>query len=130
MKTNSTVRLDETKNRIYLFLEGFHNLDEAVRMRELYAEAIAGCRHGFTVLADVSRYKPGTAEVQEVHAEAVKLAAEAGVSRVARVVGATPLGGMQIDRIARTEVSYDARNFATYKEAEAFLDGASAEEGE
>jgi nucleotide-binding universal stress UspA family protein len=122
MKTNSIVRVDEEKNRIYLFLEGFHDLDEAVRMRDAYGEAIAGCRPGFTVLADVTRYKPGAAEVQEVHAEAVKLAEEAGVRAVARVVGETPLGGMQIDRIARTEAGYEARNFATYDEAEAFLD--------
>ncbi|UCC84492.1 MAG: hypothetical protein JSW46_06080 [Gemmatimonadota bacterium] len=122
MKTNSTVRVDEEKNRIYLFLEGFHDLDEAVRMREAYGEAIASCRPGFTVLADVRRYKPGAAEVQEVHAEAVKLAEDAGVRAVARVLGETPLGGMQIDRIARTEGAYEARNFATYDEAEAFLD--------
>jgi nucleotide-binding universal stress UspA family protein len=122
MKTNSTVRVDEDKNRIYLFLEGFHDLDEAVRMREAYREAIASCRPGFTVLADVTRYKPGAAQVQEVHAEAVQLAEDAGVRAVARVVGETPLGGMQIDRIARTEGGYEARNFATYDEAEAFLD--------
>ncbi len=122
MKTRSTVRLDGEKNRIYLYLEGFHDLEEATRMRDLYKDAIAACRPGFTVLADVSRYKPGHAEVQEIHAQAVKLAAEAGLSKVARVVGKTPLGGMQIDRIARSESKYEARNFATHKEAEAYLD--------
>ncbi|UCC71576.1 MAG: hypothetical protein JSV86_14465 [Gemmatimonadota bacterium] len=123
MKTKSSVRIDEAKNRIYLFLEGFHDLEEAVRMRDAYKGAIARCQPGFTVLADVSRYKPGTAEVQAVHAEAIKMAEAGGVSRVARGVGETPLGGMQIDRIARTEAAYEARNFATYEEAEAFLDG-------
>ena len=122
MKTNSTVRVDSEKNRIYLYLEGFHDLEEATRIRDLYAQAIARCRPGFTVLADVSHYKPGAADVQEIHAQAIRAAEEAGVSKVARVVGKTPLGGMQIDRIARREAGYTSRNFATHEEAEAFLD--------
>ena len=123
MKTDSSVRVDEAKNRIYLILEGFHDLDEAIRMRDLYRDAIARCGPGFTVLADVSKYRPGAAEVQEVHGEAAKLAEAAGVNKVARVIGDKPLGGMQIDRIARTEATYEARNFATFEEAEAYLDG-------
>ncbi len=122
MKTNSTVRVDESKNRIYLVLEGFHDLEEALRMRNLYRDAIKRCKAGFTVLADVSRYKPGVPEVQKVHAEAVKMAERAGVSRVARVVGETPLGGMQIDRIAKSEGRYQSQNFQTVEEAERFLD--------
>jgi hypothetical protein len=122
MKTQSSVRVDEGKNRIYLILEGFHDLDEAIRMRDLYRDAIAQCRSGFTVLADLSHYKPGTGEVQAIHAEAVKLAEEAGVGRVARYVGESPLGGMQIGRIARSEGSYDSANFDSMEEAEAFLD--------
>ncbi len=126
MKTESNVRVDEAKNRIYLVLEGFHDLEEAIRMRELYGEAIAKCRPGFTVLADLSRYKPGTAEVQAIHAEAVKLAAEGGVSRVARYVGESPLGGMQVNRIAKSEGGYLSANFHTLAEAEAFLDEADS----
>lgn len=124
MQTQSTVYVDKQKNRIYLTLEGFHDTEEAKRMRDLYREAIRNCQPGFTVLADVSRYKPGPPEIQEIHSEAVKAAEAAGVRRVARVVGGTPLGGMQIDRIARGEGGYEARNFKTAQEAEAFLDDA------
>jgi hypothetical protein len=124
MKTESTVRVDEAKNRIYLVLEGFHDMEEAVRMREAYREAIAKCRPGFTVLADVSNYKPGAGDVQSVHAEAVKIAEDAGISRVARLVGEKPLGGMQIERIARSKGHYLAQHFTDAEEAEAFLDAA------
>lgn len=120
--TNSTVRVDEAKNRIYLVLEGYHNIEEALRMRDLYREAIGRCTPGFTVLIDVSAYRPGAEEVQEVHKECVLMAERGGVSRVARVVGDTPLGGMQILRIARDKTAYPSANFQTIDEAEAFLD--------
>jgi len=121
--TESYVRYDEKKNRIYLYMEGFHDLKEALRLKEEYRKAIEKCRPGFTVLVDVTKYKPGSEEVQKVHAEASKMDAEAGVSKVARVVGKTPLGGMQLNRISRTVGNYPAKNFATFEEAEAYLDG-------
>lgn len=120
--TESYVKYDETKNRIYLFFEGTHDLLEAKRMRNEYAQAIELAGPGFTVLADFKNYTPGSKEVQEVHASAVHLAEEAGVSKVARVMGRTPLGEMQVSRIARKEVSYPSRSFETVEEAEKFLD--------
>lgn len=123
MKTDSTIRVDASKNRIYLKLVGFHDMEEAERMRDLYKEAIAQCQPGFTVLADVTKYKPGSDEVQGVHAEAIKAAEEAGVSRVARLVGEMPLGGMQISRIASSEGHYEAAHFESFAEAEKFLNG-------
>jgi len=120
--TESYAKYDETKNRIYLILEGSHDLLEAKRMRDEYAEAIEQARPGFTVLADLKNYKPGSEEVQKVHASAVHLAEEAGISKVARVMGQTPLGEMQVSRIAKKEVSYPSRSFITVEEAEEFLD--------
>ena len=46
----------------------------------------------------------------------------AGVSKIARVVGETPLGGLQIRRIARSEGGYPSANFAPKEEAELYLD--------
>jgi hypothetical protein len=121
--TKSSARVDLAKNRVYLVMEGLHDLDEARRMRDAYAAAVAQCARGFTVLADVRDYRPGSDEVQAVHAEAVKIAARHGASRVARVTGETPLGGMQIQRIANTEhVTYASRAFKTLEEAESYLD--------
>ncbi|HHS14271.1 MAG TPA: hypothetical protein ENN03_10975 [bacterium] len=120
--TNSTIRVDEVRNRIYLVLEGYHDVEEALRLQDLYREAIGRCVPGFTVLADVSAYRPGSEEVQKIHEACVLMADKGGVSRVARVVGGTPLGGMQIQRIAREKTSYQSANFETVEEAEAFLD--------
>ena len=122
MQTNSTVRYDPFKNRIYLFLEGTHDVEEASRMQEEYKKALLQTQPRFTVLADVSKYRPGTPEVQAIHSEAVHNADIAGVAKVARIVGETPLGGMQINRIAKRDTSYPSANFATVEQAEAYLD--------
>jgi hypothetical protein len=121
MKTDSSVRIDIMKNRIYLTMVGFHDLAEATRMADLYIEAMQKCEPGFSVLVDVSQYKPGAAAIEPVHARVAHAAKAAKIGRVARVVGSSPLGGMQIDRIVRTETDREAKHFATREEAEAYL---------
>ncbi len=118
----SSVRVDIEKNRIYVTFDGFMSLEEAEQLVEDYQHAITKCRSGFTVLTDLVSYKPGTAEVQEVFSRGTKLAGECGCSKVGRVVGEKPLGGMQIDRLAKETSSYPAKHFATREEAELWLD--------
>lgn len=122
MKTKSRVEYDISKNRIYIVMEGSHDMDEATRLKEAYREATQVLKPGFTVLSDVSNYVPGSEDVQEVHAEVARIAKQAGVGKVARVIGERPLGGMQIKRITRHSGGYESRNFVTLEEAEDYLD--------
>ena len=92
-------------------------------MYDEYAEAIKQCRPGFTVLVDVSNYMPGSEEVQKIHKDAAHVAESHFVGKVARVVGDTPLGGMQIERIVKHEAEYGTRHFRSIEDAEDFLDG-------
>lgn len=116
-------KVDLEKNRIYISIAGFMTVDEARELIEDYRRAIEQCNPGFTVLADLSKYKPGKPEVQAILAEGPRMAGEAGCAKVARVVlGGNPLGAMQIDRIAQTESGYQARHFDNVAEAEAYLD--------
>ena len=119
---NFRIRVNEIKNHVYITVEGTLTVEEALILKEDYREAIAKCRPGFTVLTDAAKYAPGSPEVQKIHGEIVKMDAAAGVSKVARVVGETPLGGMQIIRIAGTENEYPSKNFRTLKEAVAYID--------
>lgn len=122
--SESATWADPAKNRLYITFHGYMNLEEAEKLRDDYARALALCRPGFTILTDAQEYRPGTEEVQEVIASMVKMDAEAGVSRVARVTGSKPLGSMQIGRLAKETVKdeYTARHFETIEEAEAYLD--------
>lgn len=122
MKTKSGVEYDIVKNRIYIVMEGSHDVEEARRLKDAYLEATKVLKPGFTVLSDVSNYVPGSEEVQKIHAEVARIAKLAGVGKVARVIGNKPLGGMQIKRITTHSGGYDSRNFLTREEAEDYLD--------
>ncbi len=118
----SIVRANAQKNRIYIDMDGFLTLDEAKKLRDDYASAIALCRPGFTVLTNAIKYKPSKEDVQEIHSEMAKMDEDAGCSKVARVVGDKPLGGMQITRLVKEHAAYPTKHFQTIEEAEAYLD--------
>lgn len=118
----STIKVDHQKNRIYATFDGFLSLEEAEKLVADYQRAIEQCKPGFTVLTHLANYKPGTPEVQAVFSRGTKLAGESGCLKVGRVIGEKPLGGMQIDRIAKETSSYPAKHFVTQEEAEAWLD--------
>jgi len=113
---------DREKNRIYVTAVGDWDIAQSDAFLRDYREAVAQTRPGFTVLSDVRAFKCSTEDVQQQHAEAIKLDAEAGVKKVARVVGSTPLAGFQIKRISRIVEDYTSKNFETLEEAEGYLD--------
>ena len=115
-------RVNRAKNRIYIYFRGYLTLEQVLALQRAYREAIAECAPGFTCLTYAEDFRPGSEEIQNVIAEMKTMAARAGISRVARVVGSKPLGGMQIDYIAKDTASYPAKNFETEAEAEAYLD--------
>lgn len=121
------VRIDKAKNRIYLYFEGFMEIDRARKLHDAYKEAISQCTPGFTVVTFAQDYKPGTPEVQDVVRNMTRMAQDAGCRKVARVVGRTPLGGMQINRIAKSQTTYPSRHFATVEDADAYLDSGEDE---
>ena len=45
-----------------------------------------------------------------------------GFTVITYAIDYKPLGGMQIDRLAKTVTSYESQHFATFEEAEAYLD--------
>jgi len=115
-------KVDKVKNRIYIYFEGTLNLEQALKLQKSYKDAIDQCKPGFTVLTYAENYSPGDDEVQKIVAEMTKMAEDAGLKKVARVIGSRPLGGMQINRLAKLKTKYPSRHFATEKEALEYLD--------
>ncbi len=120
--TKRSITLNERKNRIYIVVEGLLSKDEAVALSEDYRTMLARCSPGFTVVTDVKKFDPVSDEVQKITTELPAMAQAAGVSKVARITGDNPLGGMQICRLAQATASYPSRHFSTMEEAEAYLD--------
>jgi hypothetical protein len=119
---NQLTRVDKAKNRIYIYFEGFLEEERAKKLHDSYKDAITQVESGFTVLTYAENYKPGGTEVQSIVSEMVQMAERAGCKKVARVTGATPLGGMQINRLAKVRTSYASKHFTTAEEAEEYLD--------
>ncbi len=116
------VQVDLAKNRIQIHFTGFFTLENAQKLKQAYADAIAKMSEGFTVMTFAEGYMPGTPEIQEIISSMTQLAEQGGCRKVARVVGANPLGGFQIDRLAKSDTSYPSRHFKTEQEAEEYLD--------
>ncbi|MFO7891872.1 MAG: hypothetical protein R6V04_16220 [bacterium] len=122
MENNKRVRIDKDKNRIYLYFKGFMTPERARELRDLYKDAISQCEPKFTTVTFSENYKPSSPEVQDIIHEMTKAAEEGGVKKVARVTGDSPLGAMQINRIAKSNTSYPSKHFRTLNEAEQYLD--------
>ncbi len=121
------VHADTNKNRVYVRIEGSLNIEEAEQLKEAYADAVDKCSPNFTVLNNVAELRPCISEVQEILKEITDIAHQSGVGKVARIVGETPIAGLQIDRISKSESHYHGESFKSIDEAEAYLDGENSD---
>jgi len=115
--------VDIGKKRVYLVFEGFLSPEEALKLKETYRKAIADVGAGYTVLSYFKDFTPGTQEVADVFSEMVAMASSAGCRKAARVSSGSLLGPLQMGRVAKGTSSYPSRQFDTWAEAEAYLDG-------
>lgn len=116
------VHADINKNRIYVRIKGSLNIQEAEQLKEDYVDAVDKCSPGFTVLNNVAELNPCIPEVQEILKEITDIAHQSGIGKVARIVGKTPIAGLQIDRISTSKSHYHGESFKRIDEAEAYLD--------
>jgi len=113
---------DRAKNRVYILFDGFLTVEQAKQLKEAYRVAISKVKHGYTVLTYFRKFKPGTPEVQDIVSSMIRMASQAGCRKAARVGGGSVLGQMQLGRLSADNASYPHHNFATWEEAEAYLD--------
>lgn len=119
--TRST-HVDPAKRRVYLIFEGFLSPAQAQTLKDDYRDAIAAVGPGYTVLSYFREFTPGTQEVADLFASMVEMASKGGCRKAARVSSGSVLGPLQMGRIATSHASYPSRQFATWAEAEAYLD--------
>lgn len=114
-------KVDTEKNRIYIKFPDSLNVMKAKKLKEEYRKAIEKCKPGFTTLTYATNFKPASQEIQGIISEMTQMADTAGISKVARVIGESPVGAMQINRLAKEKTKYPAKHFKTEAEAEAYL---------
>lgn len=113
------VKTDAGKNRLYLTMAGFPTEEDVVDVKNRIEKALAGLKTGFTLMNDSKNFKTADQALQVKIGEIMKLVAAKQPSKVARIMGA--VAGMQFGRISK-EAGYEAANFQTKEEAEAYLD--------
>jgi len=121
-KLSEWTSINREKNRIYIKFQGKMDVERASILRDAYRDAINQAKPGFTTVTLAEDFQPGTPEVQTIVQEMTEMAANRGISHVARVVGETPIGGMQINRLAKVRTTFPAKHFRTVEEAEDYLD--------
>lgn len=116
-----SVRADPGKNRLYLKLEGFLGTDELRDAGAKVLSEVKRLKSGFTLVNDISTFKPANDEGAAVIGEVQRAIASMGLTAVARVAP-TALGRLQFERITKGAVSYDTVVVGSVAEADRALD--------
>jgi len=128
------VRIDETKNRMYITQSGSLTADEMQGLADAMISQMQKLRPGMRVINDISALKPcdeaGAPHIQR----AAKAISDFGLGRVIRIIQNAPdelavIGSLQFKRTARATAGYQADTAFSLSDAERMLD-AQDEAGE
>ncbi len=112
------ITFDTIKNYMVLTLKGFMQEEE---IKEVAAKVISGIdtlTPGFTVINDISEFKPATASAAEVIKGTQAAVFNKGVGRVIRVEGDAALASMQFNRTQKeAKATYEVIHVGTMHEA-------------
>jgi hypothetical protein len=115
-----TLRINPSLNRFYAIFEGFCTKEELeVKLQEAKA-LMQQLQPGFSMISDISTFKPATQEAAELIKQAAMMAAEFKVGRVIRVVGQSQIAAMQLNRVTKDAYSVDMAG--SIEEAEKMLE--------
>ena len=117
----AVIQISLPKNRLYIGLEGYFPDEEAKLAADEVILQAKKLRPGFSVVSEISQFKPASPHAAEQILRAQRAIKELGVRRMVRVVGGNALGKMQMQRTA-TQAGLDADYAATREEAERMLD--------
>jgi hypothetical protein len=116
-----TLRVDDKRNRLYLALTGLMTDEEMRVAADQTIEMVKKLKPGFTVITDISQFRPMTKlGVDEVKRVGV-FCAQQGMKATVRIVGISPTALQQFQRVAK-ENGYTAYTAQSVSEAEGLLD--------
>jgi hypothetical protein len=122
------VSTDESKNRLYLTLDGQLSLEEVETAADAVIEASAELEPGFDQVNDMSGFQPTDPEALEHIERGKRGIVENGVAATCRVVSESTTGQMQFDRAGEDQEEYALAKAESYEEAEKLLDKRRAQQ--
>jgi hypothetical protein len=115
------VRINKTTNILYVTFEGYCTVEDMQQGMVVARQEIPKLKKGFSVISDVSEFKPASPDAAEVIKEAILLAKSHGLERFVRVVGKSVVTQMQMKRLQSATGAYEAEIAGSVAEAEAML---------
>jgi prolyl oligopeptidase PreP (S9A serine peptidase family) len=116
------VRIDETKNRLYLTVEGQLSVAEAEKAADAVIEKSGQLDPGFDEVMDMKTFRPTEQEALEHIERGKRGLVENDVGAVCRVVSESTTGQMQFDRAGEGEEDYPVAKADSVEQAETLLD--------
>ena len=120
--STSKIQANTAKNRLYISLNGFMNDTEVETAVNLVMAETKKLKSGFTIINDISTFKPTTQKGAEAIAKLQLFMKQSGVSKTIRVVGPGAASAMQFNRVSKT-TSIGVNEVETIEDAEKVLDG-------
>jgi hypothetical protein len=115
------VRIDTSKNRMYITLAGFMSAEEVRTAADAVIEAGKKMHTNFDVVNNIADFKPGSPEVGTEIKRAQTFLKENGVRHVIRITGESTIAAMQMQRLGK-EAGYKADSAGTVAEADKLID--------
>jgi hypothetical protein len=115
------VRINKTTNILYVTFQGYCTIDEMQKAMVVAKQEIPKLKKGFSMISDVSDFKPASPDAAEILKEAMILTKSYGLERVVRVVGNSVVTQMQLKRVQNASGAYEAEIAGSVAEAEEIL---------
>jgi hypothetical protein len=117
---NWNVEADHEKNRLFIELEGFLEIEESKASTDATIEAAESLEEGFDIVTDISSAQPGSAEAVEHIQRGKRGVAEAGAVAAVRISPDSATGQMQFERAG--DEPYAVAMAESREQAEELLD--------
>ena len=117
------IKINYSRNAVLCRAVGRFDVAMARAMAEKFKKAVIEVTPGFTVITDMTEFKPMNAETRMAIGEIVQHAHDNGIGRAVRIVSSDPdsqIGGMQLDKESK-ERGYPVFQVGSYSEAKQVL---------
>ncbi|OFX68924.1 MAG: hypothetical protein A2X12_05280 [Bacteroidetes bacterium GWE2_29_8] len=123
MISNFKINVNEQKNILYIYLDGYFRSEEIKKVVEQINIDLIKLKPGFDIINDIRKFKPGKPEDALNIKKVQEFLKSKGANRVVRIVEKNTglnVGALQFKRLS-AELGYDAVEVESLEEAEEYL---------
>ena len=123
MISNFKINVDEQKNILYIYLDGYFRPEEIQKVVEQINIDLIKLKPDFDIINDIRKFKPGKPEDALNIKKVQEFLKSKGANRVVKIVKKNTglnVGALQFKRLS-AELGYDAVEVESLEEAEEYL---------